>query len=45
MILSNIMGHNYFQYNKQCYKPQNEIDMCSPISGFLEEIYIQVMEE
>ena len=45
MILSNIMGQNYFQYIKQCYKRQNEIAMCSPISGFLAEIYIQVMEE
>ena len=45
MLLSTIMEQNYFQYNKQCYKPLNEIAMGSPIYGFLAEIYIQVIED
>jgi len=45
MLLSTIMEQNYFQYNKQCYKPQNGTAMGSPISGYLAEIYIQGIEE
>ena len=45
IILSIIMEQNYFQYNKQCYKPQKEIAMGSPLSGYLAEIYIQEIEE
>jgi len=45
MFLSKIMEQNYFQYNKQCYKPQNGIAMGSPLSGYLAEIYIQEIEE
>jgi len=45
MLLSTIMEQNYFQYNKQCYKPENGIAMGSPLSGYLAEIYIQEIEE
>jgi len=45
MLFSTIMEQNYFQYNKQCYKPQNGIAMGSSISGYLAEIYIQGIEE
>jgi len=45
MLLSTIMEQNYFQYNKQCYKPQNGIAMGSPLSGYLAEIYSQGIEE
>jgi hypothetical protein len=39
------MEQNYFQYNKQCYKPKKGIAMGSPLSGYLAEIYIQEIEE
>jgi len=39
------MEQNYFQYNKQSYKPQRGIAMGSPLSGYLAEIYIQEIEE
>jgi hypothetical protein len=45
ILLSIIMEQNYFQYNKQCYKPQKGIAMVSPVSGYLAEIYIQKIEE
>ena len=45
ILLSIIMEQNYFQYNKQCYKPQKGIAMGSPLSGYLAEIYIQGIEE
>ena len=45
ILLSIIMEQNYFQYNKQCYKPKKGIAMGSPLSGYLAEIYIQEIEE
>jgi len=39
------MEQNYFQYNKQYYKPQKGIAIGSPLSGYLAEIYIQEIEE
>ena len=44
-LLSIIMEQNYFQYNKQCYKPQKGTAMGSPLSEYLAEIYIQEIEE
>jgi len=45
ILLSIIMEQNYFQYNKQCYKPKKGTAMGSPLSGYLAEIYIQEIEE
>ena len=39
------MEQNYFQYNKQCYKPKKGIAMGSRLSGYLAEIYTQEIEE
>ena len=39
------MEQNYFQYNKQYYKPQKGIAIGSPLSRYLAEIYIQEIEE
>ena len=44
-LLNVIMEQSYFQYNNQYYKPEKGIAMCSPISGTLAEIYLQLIEE
>ena len=44
-LLNVIMEQSYFQYNNQYYKPEKRIAMCSPISGTLAEIYLQLIEE
>jgi uncharacterized protein (DUF2225 family) len=41
ILLNTVTEQNYFQYNKQFYKPHKGIAMGSPISGMIAEIYLQ----
>ena len=40
-----VLNQNYFQYNDNCFQPTQGIDMGSPISSTLTEIYLQYFEE
>jgi hypothetical protein len=44
-ILQMITNQNYFQYDHKYYKPKSGINMGSPISGTMTEIFLQDLEQ
>lgn len=44
-LIKVVLNQNYFQYNDQNFQPIKGIEMDSPISSNIAEIYLQYFEE
>ena len=44
-MLGTILGQNYFAFQDNCYQPDIEIAMGSPLSGTMAEIFLQHLED
>jgi len=45
LALETIMQQNYFQYNNAYYRSSKGVAMGSPLSGTLDELYLQFIEK